>query len=88
MVQERQRPITFAGGMLPDDFLRLTIAVPVTAPPPMVPGNYNEAPLVGNLIVGVLAANLTKNYGITRMDPFCRLRLGRFERHSNVCGNG
>lgn len=84
---EQARPLTFAGGMLPNDFLRLTIPVPITMPA-RIPGHAAGDQLYGQVIVQLRQAKLAKNYGLARMDPFVRFRLGRFERHSSVCGNG
>jgi len=41
-----------------------------------------------NLVVVALQARLNKNYGITKMDPYCRIRVGHavFETHTSASG--
>lgn len=75
-------------GELPDDFLRLTlpswsgapadvdgrpIVVQFAQPQPLsfVPPNTR-----GRIQVTIMEANLVKNYGLVRMDPYCRVRVG------------
>lgn len=76
-------------GQLPSDFLRVDSA---TAPqsstgdqPHLVPVNYGRPAaihqrqadnILGRLKVTVAQAKLIKNYGFTRMDPYCRIRIG------------
>ena len=137
--QAHARPQTFAGGMLPETFLRLTEPVPPAstgmasvaggvglgmAQPQLMPyqapgytglvfcacllcnptketllsiliqhisctiGGRPETSIAGHVIMHVAQARLAKNYGLSRMDPFVRFQLGRFERHTTVSDNG
>jgi toll-interacting protein len=80
-------------GCLPDDFLRLPSTsgqIPVNATlDPAALQFYSFVPpnTRGRLVVKVVQAQLSKNYGILRMDPYLRLRIGNavFETHTNVC---
>ncbi|CAI4224245.1 unnamed protein product [Auanema sp. JU1783] len=46
------------------------------------------ADTAGRLKVIIMDANLTKNYGLVRMDPYCKLRIGSnlFETQTSVSG--
>ncbi|XP_076035269.1 toll-interacting protein-like isoform X2 [Oratosquilla oratoria] len=84
-------------GDLPDDFLR-----PMATPQQTQEQSDHEtamhlqqqmiaqarAPVVGRLQVTLVSAVLNKNYGMTRMDPYVRLRLGHhvYETHTDVNG--
>lgn len=82
-------------GRLPDDFLRLPSTsapgqLPVSALDPAAAQFFTFVPpnTRGRLVVKVVQGQLSKNYGILRMDPYLRLRIGNavFETHTNVNG--
>uniref|UniRef100_A0A182VXI8 C2 domain-containing protein n=1 Tax=Anopheles minimus TaxID=112268 RepID=A0A182VXI8_9DIPT len=86
-------------GPLPDEFLRVTTAQDIqevsdrqaalalqsyhnTYTPHMAPN------FVGRLSITIAQAKLVKNYGITRMDPYVRLRVGHFVYETQTAPNG
>ncbi|GMR53071.1 hypothetical protein PMAYCL1PPCAC_23266, partial [Pristionchus mayeri] len=99
-VAERRRQVLV--GPLPDDFLRLikpsssadSAAVDPAAAAhvatPSQPAVYSFVPpnTRGRISVTILEANLAKNYGLVRMDPYCRLRVGHasFETPTKLSG--
>ena len=88
-------------GELPEDFLRVesTVAPQQTIQqradhPHLVPLTYAQsaAPrnnFAGKLKITIAQAKLNKNYGFTRMDPYCRVRVGHtvYETATDVNGS-
>ncbi|GMT00190.1 hypothetical protein PENTCL1PPCAC_22364 [Pristionchus entomophagus] len=98
-VAERRRQVLV--GPLPDDFLRLIKPSSSSSEPmdpsaaahvatPSQPAVYSFVPpnTRGRISVTILEANLAKNYGLVRMDPYCRLRVGHasFETPTKLSG--
>uniref|UniRef100_A0A8R1HWF7 C2 domain-containing protein n=2 Tax=Caenorhabditis japonica TaxID=281687 RepID=A0A8R1HWF7_CAEJA len=88
-VAERRRKVLV--GELPPHFLRLAVPVlPQHAEPEVVqPRLVSFVPpnTRGRLSVTILEANLVKNYGLVRMDPYCRVRVGNVAFDTNVAAN-
>ncbi|VDP15212.1 unnamed protein product [Soboliphyme baturini] len=85
-------------GRLSDDFLRITTSAGQSVadgaqqsslnPAYRLATGFVPAKTVGRLSVTVTQANLTKNYGLMKMDPYCRIRVGNTVFETPTDANG
>ncbi|XP_015908429.1 toll-interacting protein isoform X2 [Parasteatoda tepidariorum] len=92
--EERRKQVLL--GELPSDFLRVTpntissltqeqqIALDEQAAIAL----QHASTISGRLTISVIEAKLNKNYGLTRMDPYVRLRVGQTIYETNTDYNG
>ncbi|GAB6031432.1 hypothetical protein CHUAL_009206 [Chamberlinius hualienensis] len=85
-------------GELPEDFLRLSPATrqlqeaadhqTAVMLQQNLAGAFQPMSTIGKLNITIVQAELVKNYGVTRMDPYCRLRIGHtvYETHTDHNG--
>ncbi|KAF5301461.1 hypothetical protein FQA39_LY02190 [Lamprigera yunnana] len=86
-------------GQLPDDFLRISVsrqqqqeAADRQAALALHQQSLTAQPClsnpVGRLSITLAQAKLAKNYGISRMDPYCRVRVGHYVYETHTDPNG
>ncbi|KJH42306.1 C2 domain protein [Dictyocaulus viviparus] len=92
-VAEKRRQVLT--GDLPADFLRLIVPRQQVSSPQKSPqqslyggGSFVPPNTRGRISITIADANLVRNYGIVRMDPYCRLRVGHavFETQTKLSG--
>ncbi|XP_054720382.1 toll-interacting protein-like [Uloborus diversus] len=94
--EERRKQVMI--GELPSDFLRVS---PISAEQQLaldeqaalalqqqLSGSTLASPVAGRITITVVEAKLNKNYGIARMDPYVRLRIGQTVYETNTDYNG
>ncbi|XP_060532473.1 toll-interacting protein-like [Cylas formicarius] len=86
-------------GPLPDDFLQLHVSpqeqqeaadrqAALALQQQYTSGSSQVQNPAGRLSITIVQAKLTKNYGMTRMDPYCRLRVGHVIYETPTDPNG
>lgn len=76
---------------LPDDFLRIPSSYYPQEHGTVSPQRAiitRETPLVDMIDVSVVEAQLVKNYGLLRMDLYCKIRVGHMVCETQTCLNG
>lgn len=90
-IREKCREFLDTYRNLPDDFLRIPSSYYQTPPDQSlaIPGNFSDGtPLVDMIEISVVEAQLVKNYGILRMDLYCKIRVGHYVAETSTCQNG
>ena len=68
--------------------LQLQRELAMEARPAAAPHTQLRQNVTGRMTVTVVEARLNKNYGVTRMDPYARLRIGHNVYETPTCQNG
>uniref|UniRef100_A0A6G1SN40 Toll-interacting protein n=1 Tax=Aceria tosichella TaxID=561515 RepID=A0A6G1SN40_9ACAR len=90
-IKQRCRQFIETYRQLPDDFLRIPPTYYPTPPEQSlaIPGNFSDGtPLVDMIDISVVEAQLVKNYGLLRMDLYCKIRVGHYVAETATCQNG
>lgn len=78
-------------GKLPDDFLRIDVPRSNDDTPPGIDSERRIDQYLRNSIrvsITIVQAQLAKNYGLTRMDPYCKLNIGTVTFQTVTAING